>query len=85
MKKLSKTETENLVQNFFENKRIDSVAVKKIKNMAMANRVRLKQYRKLFCKKCCVDLNLGRVRIKNSQKKVICGICGTTNRWSLKE
>ncbi len=84
MKKISKKEALEAVEGFFENERIDPVAVKKIKNLAMAHRIRLKECRKKFCKKCYVDLKLGRVRVSKTHKQIICGICGTTNRWTLK-
>ena len=83
MKKLSKKEAQEAVQKFFENESLDPASVKKIKTLAMANRIRLKEYRKRFCKKCYADLKLGRVRISKTHKQVLCGICGTANRWAL--
>ncbi len=84
MKKISKKEALEAVEEFFENARLDPAAVKKIKGLAMAHRIRLKEYRKKFCKKCYADLKLGRVRVSKTHKQVICGICGATNRWVMK-
>ena len=84
MKKLSKKEAQEIVEKFFESERLDPASVKKIKKMAMANRIRLGNYRKRFCKKCCVDLRLGRVRITKTNKQVTCGVCGIVNRWKIK-
>ncbi len=84
MKKIGKKEAMEAVEEFFENERLDPAAVKKIKNLTMAHRIRLKEYRKRFCKICYADLKLGRVRISKLHKNIICGICGTTNRWTLK-
>ncbi|MEK6846916.1 MAG: hypothetical protein AABY16_02005 [Nanoarchaeota archaeon] len=83
MKKLSKKEAQETVQEFFENERLDPAAVKKIKNLAMAHRIKLKEYRKRFCNKCYADLMLGRVRVSKTHKQVICGVCGAVNRWAL--
>ena len=84
MKKLNKKEAQRVVQEYFENERIDPISMKKIKTLAMAHRIRLKEYRKKFCKKCYADLKLGRVRVSKTHKQVICGVCGMTNRWALK-
>jgi len=84
MKKLSRKEAQETVQKFFENERLDPAAVKKIKTLAMVHRIRLKEYRRSFCKKCYADLKLGRVRVTKMHKQVLCGVCGTANRWALR-
>ena len=83
MKKLTKKEAQAAVEKFFENERLDPAAVKKMKTLAMAHRIRLGSLRKRFCKKCYVDLRLGRVRISKKHKQVVCGVCGTVQRWML--
>ncbi len=85
MKKLSKKEAQEIVQEFFENQRIEPSRVKKIKTLAMNHRIRLGEYRKKFCKKCYVDLTLGTVRLNKKHKQVICGVCGTVNKWIIKK
>ena len=85
MKKLSRKEVQEIVQRYFENERIEPSQVKKMKTLAMSHNLRLKEYRKKFCKKCYVDLSLGNVRINNGKKQVVCGVCGTTNRWIIKD
>lgn len=84
MKKLSRKEAQEAVQKFFNNGRLEPLSVKKMKTLAMAHRIRLKEYRKRFCKKCYVDLKLGRVRVTKTHKQVICGVCGSANRWALR-
>ena len=83
MKKLSKQEALEAVEKFFDSERLDPASVKKIKTMAMANRIKLGEYRKRFCKKCYVDLRMGQVRISGQRKQVTCGVCGTVQRWKL--
>ena len=86
MKKLSKKEAQEIVQEFFDNsQRIEPSQVKKMKTLAMAHRIRLGEYRKKFCKKCYVNLTLGTVRISKSSKQVICGVCRTINKWIIKK
>ena len=83
MRDLSRKEVLEKIERVFGEKEISSKEVKKIKTIAMAHRIRLKEYRKRFCKKCYVDLKLGRVRVSKTHKQVICGICGTVNRWKI--
>lgn len=86
MKKLSKKEAQEIVQEFFDNsQRIEPSQVKKMKTLAMTHRIRLGEYRKKFCKKCYVDLTLGTVKILGKNKKVVCGVCRTINKWIIKK
>ncbi|MGV8142494.1 MAG: hypothetical protein ACP5NS_02545 [Candidatus Pacearchaeota archaeon] len=86
MKKLSRKEAQSIVEEFFDNsQRIEPAKVKKMKSFAMTHRIRLGEYRKRFCKKCYVDLSLGRVRLNKKHKQVTCGVCGAINRWAIKK
>ena len=84
MKKLSKTEAEKQIADFFKDTENKSAKdVKKIKRLAMSHNIQLKELRKKFCKKCYSPLK-GKIRIKNKKKVIICENCGSTSRWKMK-
>ena len=79
--KLSKKEAEEKIRRFFENKN-EQEAIKKIKKLAMHFNIKLRGYRKRFCRNCYSSLeNTG--RIKNKMKIVKCKNCGYVNRWKI--
>jgi RNase P subunit RPR2 len=85
MKKISKTETEKKIKDFFENIENKSPKeVKKIKKLAMSQNISLKELKKKFCKKCFSPFRNFKVRIKNGIKSVECKNCGEINRWKIK-
>ncbi len=84
MEHLTRKEAEIKIRNFFEKNVIVAKEVEKIKKLAMKYRIRLKEYRKRFCKKCCSDLKQGIVRLNNICKQVTCKKCNSLNRWDLK-
>lgn len=84
MKDISKSEAKKEIQDYFLNEKLDSEKTRKIKRIAMAHRISLKDYRKRFCKKCYSDLKSGKVRISKEYKQVSCIMCGMKNRWKLK-
>ena len=84
MKKLSKSETEEKIEDFFEN--IDNKnpkEIKKIKKLAMSQNVSLKEFRKKFCKKCFTPFGNSKIRIKNKIKIVECKNCGYVSKWKI--
>jgi len=84
MKKLSKTETEKEIKEFFENIENKSANdVKKIKKVAMSYNIPLKNLRKKFCKKCYSPLK-GKTSVHNKIKKITCENCGSLTRWKIK-
>lgn len=84
MKKLSKTEVEEEVKHFFEDIKSKSQReVKKIKKLAMRNSIKLKDKRKLFCKKCFKPYKNPKTRIKKGFKIIICENCGNRSRWKI--
>jgi RNase P subunit RPR2 len=84
MKKLSKTETEQKITEFFKDAENKSEKdIKKIKRIAMNNNIPLKNLRKKFCKKCYSFLK-GKTRINNNIKSITCENCGYVNRWRIK-
>ena len=83
MKKLSKTDAEKQIKEFFEYvKNKSPKETKKIKKLAMSHNIQLKELRKKFCKKCySSDLKIK--RIKNKIKTVECKNCGNLMRWKI--
>ena len=83
--KISKTEVESQLKQFFSNiKDKAPKEVKKIKRLAMRHNLPLKDKRKLFCKKCYSPYKNPKIRIKNKIKTVTCENCGYVVRWKRK-
>lgn len=83
--KLSKSATEEKINNFFEDIENKSPKeVRKVKRLAMAKKIALKEKRKLFCKKCLAPYSgKEKIRIKNRVKSVECLQCKDIARWKL--
>lgn len=85
-KKLSKSEAEEKIENFFKKENLKSASqreVKKIKRLAANKKIPLKEKRKLFCKNCLIPYARKRpkIRIKNGMKIVECSNCGYVSRY----
>jgi RNase P subunit RPR2 len=86
MEKISKTELEKQIINFFEDiKNKSAKEVKKIKKLAMSKNIPLKDLRKKFCKKCFAPFGNSKIRIKNGMKIIECKNCGKISRWKMKD
>lgn len=84
-KSLSKAEVEKQINEFFENvNNKNSKEIKKIKNLAMAYKIKLGEKRKLFCKKCLSPYIETKIRINNNFKTTKCEDCGNISRWKIK-
>jgi len=85
-KTLSKKQAEAQVTEFFDNiKDKKPKQVKKIKRLAMAYNLPLKEGRKKFCKKCLNPYTGNeKIRIKNKTKTIRCNNCEYVARWKLK-
>jgi len=85
MKKISKTEAKENIEQFFEEvKNKSPKEIKKIKTLAMSQKIPLKEKRKLFCKFCLNPFSKKeKVRIKAKIKKVECSNCKKINRWKM--
>jgi len=85
MRKLSKSEANNKVEEFFKN--IENKTpkdVKKIKRLAANSNIRLREKRKLFCKKCLIPYaGNEKTRISKGIKSVECGNCGYISRYKI--
>jgi len=83
MKKLTKSEAENYIKEFFKTKRSQE-EIKKIKRLTMHHNIKLGEYRKNFCKKCFSQFPKNAlIRIKNKIKIIRCKNCGCVSRWKI--
>jgi len=64
----------------------DEKDVKKVKKLAMHSKIKLRELRKKFCKRCynLFDSSNCEIRIKNGFKLIKCLKCGNTSRYNLK-
>jgi hypothetical protein len=79
---LSKTEAKAIIETFFKKEFFSSSEVLKIKKLAMTHRIRLGEYRKLFCKSCLSKLK-GKTLISKGYKTVECSSCNYKNKFKL--
>ena len=82
MKKENKKEIGKKIKEFFKNKH-SGKEVKKIRKLAMHNNIKLREFRKKFCKKC-FSMNLRVRSVKKDFKNVECRDCGNLMRWKMK-
>jgi len=80
---LNKTEAKEKIDKFFQREKFTSEEMRKIKRLAMKFRIRLKEKRRRFCKKCLSQLK-GKIRISNGNKIIECEKCGFRNRFKMK-
>ena len=72
------------IEDFFSSKKeLDPKYVKKMKRIAMAYNIKLKDKRKKFCKKCFSDIRKAKSKINNAHKTTVCEKCGFKNRWKI--
>ncbi len=84
MKKISKTEAKEQIEDFFKNLKDKSPKkIKKIKRLAMSHNIKLGEKRKKFCKKC-YSTELKTKKIKNKVNTIECQSCGNISRWKIK-
>ena len=84
MKKLSKAEAKERVEEFFKEVKDKSPKeIKKIKKLAMSYNIKIGDKRKKFCKKC-YSPKLKVIGVKNKVKKNKCEGCENISRYKLK-
>ena len=82
--KLSKQEAEKHINEFFVNiKDKKPNEIKKIKKLAMRYNIKLKDKKKLFCKKC-FSVKIKTIGVKNKIKRVQCENCKSVFRFRIK-
>ena len=85
MEKLTKSEAEKEIKEFFKNiKDRKSREIKKIKRLGMKHNIKLRALKKRFCKKC-YSTELKVRSIKNKIKTVECKKCKSIMRWKIKK
>lgn len=82
--KLSKQEIQAKIKLTFLNNPTQT-QIKKIKRLAMSKNIRLKEYKKKFCKKCltCFTSTNHSIRIKKPFKIIKCKNCNYISRYHL--
>jgi RNase P subunit RPR2 len=82
---MSKKEVQEKITHFFQ-KRFSSEDLKKIKRLAMKYKIKLSNYRKLYCQSCLSQLK-GNISISKNKKgiykTVICENCQYRNKFKL--
>jgi RNase P subunit RPR2 len=84
-KKISKKDTEKEIRIFFSKiKNKTPNDIKKIKRLAMAHNLKLKNKRKKYCKFCLTPYSgKEKVRIKNKRKNIVCDNCKKEAGWKV--
>ena len=80
--KLTKQQAQEKISQFFERESFTNSELIKIKRLAMKFKIKLKENRKKFCKKCLLPLK-GKTRISKTHKTVICQNCGYKNKFKI--
>jgi len=80
---LTKTEAKKKIEEYFSGNKLDPVETKKIQKLAMANRIRLGEYRKRFCRSCFSELRVGKTRVTKNYKTIICPNCSKLVRFRI--
>lgn len=84
-KKISKTQAREEIEEFFYNIKSKSPKeIKKIKKTSASYKIKLKDKKKMFCKKCLTPYKNPKIRFKNKIKTTECKKCGYVGRWKIK-
>ncbi|MBU0907333.1 MAG: hypothetical protein KKD18_00905 [Nanoarchaeota archaeon] len=81
---LSMSEVKERIGAFFGRKEFTAEEVRRVKRLAMKFKIRLGNYRRLFCKRCFAKLK-GKTRVSKKYKSVVCGTCGYKNRFAISQ
>jgi len=82
---LTKQEINEYIKNIFS-KESSAKEIKRAKKLAMSRNIKIKEFKKKFCKKCYSMFNSknSEVRIKNGFKVILCKECNHISRYKLK-
>jgi RNase P subunit RPR2 len=82
---LTKQEINEYIKNIFS-KESSAKEIKKAKKLAMSRNIKIKEFKKKFCKKCYSMFNSknSEIRIKNGFKVILCKECNHISRYKLK-
>jgi RNase P subunit RPR2 len=81
-KEMSRNGARAKIEIFFKRRDFTAEEVRKMKRLAMKFRIRLKEGRKKFCKKCLSKLR-GKTRVTRFYKTVVCENCGFLNKFRI--
>jgi len=81
--KINRKEAQEKIDEFFRRREFSSEEIRKIKKLAMKFRIRLRENRKKFCKKCLSQLK-GKTRVGKIYKSIVCEKCGERNKFKMK-
>lgn len=76
-------EAKEKIDAFFQRENFSSEEMRKIKRLAMKYRIRLTEYRNMFCKQCHSQLK-GKTRITPAHKVTVCMVCGMKNKQRIR-
>jgi len=82
--KISKTEAKKKIDEFFLRDDFSPKEIKKIKKLAMRHNIKLRNYRRKFCKKCLTKLK-GKTRVSKTHKTIECEYCGYRNKFRINQ
>ena len=80
--KISKSEAEQKIKDFFKKSDFSPKEMKKIKRLAMKFKIKLLPYKKKFCKYCLNPLK-GKIRISKTHKTIQCIHCNKSSKFKL--
>ncbi len=84
MRKLTKSEAEKEIEEFFKNLQEKTPEeIKKVRILAAKHNIKLGQLKKRFCKKCYSFFKNSEIRIRAGKKIVKCKNCGYVGRWKI--
>ncbi len=85
MKKISKTEVNQEIEEFFPNINDKTPKeIKKIQKLAKSKNIKLGEKRKSFCKKCLNPYINPSVVVKNGFIRITCDQCENKAKWKIK-
>jgi len=80
--KLSRSQAEQKINDFFKQSKFTSKEMKKTKRLAMKFNIKLLPHKRKFCKSCLSQLK-GKTRVTKTHKIIECNNCDYKNRFKL--
>lgn len=79
---VSRKAAEKQIADFFNKGSFTAEQVRKIKRLAMSHNIKLKSYKRLFCKNCLHPLK-GSLSVSKTHKTIICENCKNKNKINI--
>ena len=80
---LSRQQAQEEINNFFKKENYSSKEVRKVKKLAMKFNIKLREYKKNYCKKCYSKLK-DKIKLNKYYKNIKCSSCGYENSFKLR-